>query len=136
MGKWKRFLSGIPVWMFTGVVVLAILWLTLAPKPLGEEPPRLFPGADKIVHAIMFGGLTITLLFDWQRQHRWGKVGWFLALGCAASASLFGIIIEYAQDYMGLGRGFEYHDIIADTVGSFIFGSLYVLIQNFWLTKS
>ena len=27
------------------------------PDPLGDDAPTLFPGADKVVHAIMFGFL-------------------------------------------------------------------------------
>ena len=46
------------------VVLIAIIYLTLFPQPLGENEVHLFEGADKIVHFIMFGGLTGTFIFD------------------------------------------------------------------------
>lgn len=129
-------LSLLPKCFFTIITVLVILWLTLAPKPLGDEPPQLFPGADKIVHAIMFGGLVWMLLLDWQRIHKWAKVKWPFVIINSISVSFLGIAIEFAQSYMGLGRGFEYADIIADAVGSFLFGAIWVFLQKFWCPKS
>lgn len=123
-----------PSWFFTGVTVIAILWLTLSPKPLGEKPPPLFPGADKIAHGLMFGGLVAVMLIDWQRKHGWHKVWWQRALAYAFISASFGIIIEIAQGAMGLGRSFEYSDILADTAGAFIFAILWLLTQTYWLS--
>ncbi len=50
------------------VVTLAILYLTLWPDPVPDHP-RLFEGADKVVHAIMFMGFYWALGVDrWVRQ--------------------------------------------------------------------
>ncbi len=49
----------------TAVVVLAILWLTLAPKPLPDSDVHWFEGADKVVHGCMFGGLFFVMGLDW-----------------------------------------------------------------------
>lgn len=132
MTRLKKALSQLPAWIFTLITLLAILWLTLAPKPLGEEPPSFFPGADKVVHAIMFGGLTLVLLLDRQRKRGWKQVNIIYYLICATLSSILGIIIEYLQDNMELGRGFDFLDIVADIAGSYIFGGLYLLFQKSW----
>lgn len=132
MERLRKSLSAIPSWIFTILTVIAILWLTLSPKPLGEESPKLFPGADKVAHGIMFGGLTLMLLLDWQRRHLWKPVIWVRALICAVSSSIFGILIEIIQLEMNLGRGFEYEDMIADTIGSFIIAILWMCFQDYW----
>lgn len=132
MERARQILSRFPAHIFSLVTFLVILWLTLAPRPLGEEPPRFFEGADKIVHAIMFGGFSWTLLLDWQRKHGWKKVFPYRGLVYALGSALLGIAIEFTQAGMGLGRGFEYADIIADTAGAFIFTWIWMILQKFW----
>lgn len=131
-----RTLSRLPAWLFSILTLALILWLTLAPKPLGEEPPTLFPGADKIVHALMFGFLTAMFLLDFQRKNNWKTLGWWTAMSGASLSTAIGISIEYLQNAMGLGRGFEVADIVADTLGSFIAGTLWIPTQNLWLDRT
>lgn len=132
MERMKRLLTGLPALLFSGIVFIAILWLTLAPKPLGENPPPLFPGADKLAHAIMFGGFTSTLLLDWQRKHQWSDVTSQRAMLFAGLSAIFGIIIEFLQAGMGLGRGLEIEDMIADTCGAFLAGLAWIALQKNW----
>lgn len=109
-----------PAWVFTGIVLAIILWLTLAPHPLGDEEIPLFPGADKLIHAIMFGTLSAVLLFDWSRAHLWKAVPWSLSIIFSLLAAATGIAIEFAQNAMGLGRSLEVWDMIADTLGAIV----------------
>ncbi len=132
----ERTLTAIPPWLPTALVVIAILWLTLAPRPLGDDPPELFQGADKIVHALMFGGLAVTVLFDRQRSHGWHRVKPLFIWTTAALSSLFGIIIEYLQALMKLGRGFDPADILADIAGASVFSLLWLLLQHCWEADS
>lgn len=134
--EWKYpYRNFLPAGTFTFITLLAIFWLTLAPKPLGDEPPELFPGADKVVHAIMFGGLSWMMLLDWQLKHNWQRVKWMFALVAASVSSLIGILIEIAQDAMGMGRGFDYADIIADVTGAFSFSVLWMIFQKIWVER-
>ena len=73
------------------------------------------------------------LMLDWQRKHHWCKINWIRAILSASVSSILGILIEIAQAHMGLGRGFEYADIIADTIGAFSFALIFLYLQNFWL---
>lgn len=110
------------------VVVAAILWLTLAPHPLPDSSVPMFEHADKIVHALMFGGLVFALLFDQElyvRRHRGRGAGShrrnfrFLLISVVSSA-VFGAVIELLQGWMGMGRGCELWDFIADFAGSLL----------------
>lgn len=129
----REALSKMPPAVFSVVTVLAILWLTLAPKPLGENPPPLFPGADKLAHGVMFGGLTAMMLLDWQRIHRWQRTRWGMVTLYATAVSFFGVFIECAQNLMNQGRGFEWMDIVADTAGAFLVAVVWMPLQKFWV---
>lgn len=133
MERIKYGLSLLPAWMLSIITLVVIFWLTLAPQPLGEDPPSFFPGADKLAHGIMFGGFTAMMLLDWQRKHGWKAVWWNRAIVCAFLASLVGILIEFAQANMSLGRSFEYEDIIADVCGAFIFAIIWEFLQKSWI---
>ena len=133
MERVRKALAYLPGWLFSFIILIAILWLTLAPKPLGEKPPPFFPGADKIAHGIMFGGFVVVMLLDWQRKHHWRPVKLPGVLLCAAISSLLGVIVEFAQSYMNLGRSFEFDDMIADTAGAFLFAFGYLVFQKSWL---
>ena len=132
----KNTLSTWPAWIMSVLTLMAILWLTLAPKPLGENPPPLFPGVDKLAHALMFGFFGVIMDLDWQRKHSWLSIRMPMVLGFATLSGLLGIGIEFAQANMNLGRGFEYEDMIADIVGAYGFGILWIILQKFWVTKN
>lgn len=136
MVKLKKMLQRFPSWSFSVFTLLVILWLTLAPKPLGDEAPVLFPGADKIVHGIMFGFLVMMILLDIQRKTGWVKTGWVTMLIVAAISSFFGIMIEFAQLNMNMGRGFETSDMAADAIGAFSLGIVWELCQHLWIDPS
>lgn len=108
----------IPIYQPSITVLIVILYLTLLPKPLGDEEIPLFEGADKVVHFIMFGGLTGTYIFDRWRSGKSLKMEG--ALLTALFSALLGILVEYLQTAMGLGRtGNDIYDAIANTLGAF-----------------
>lgn len=113
----RRWVEAAPAWIFTILAVAGILWLTLAPHPLGEEELPLFPGADKIAHGLMFFCLTIISLCDWARKRQWKKMSAAILWTVALLNIAFGIGIEFLQRMMELGRGFEIKDMVADAVG-------------------
>lgn len=107
-----------PGYQLTAAVVIVILYLTLLPQPLGEEDFPLFDGADKVVHFLMFGGLTGTFIFDrWRLGKTLSIRGALLTALCSA---LVGGIIEWLQHAMNLGRtGNDIYDALANTLGAF-----------------
>ena len=124
--------SKLPPWILSILTVALILWLTLAPDPLGDDSPRLFPGADKVAHAIMFGFLTVVRLLDRQRRQEWKRLDRPIVWTAAAFSTLLGIAIEFIQLSMGMGRGFEVADMVADAVGSAICALLWLWWQRHW----
>lgn len=132
--RFRISLEKVPQWGFTLLCTAAICWLTLAPHPLGETEIPLFPGADKICHAIMFGGLTWCILLDWQRR-RWNiphKKEYIIAISASA---LFGIATEWLQRTTQMGRSYDNLDFCADAIGAMLFGLLYIPISG-WLAKA
>ena len=132
MDKIRNMLSRFPGWLFTVLTILLILWLTLVPDPFGDDAPTLFPGADKLVHAIMFGFLTIMILFDRQRGNHWKKLDSKFIVVSALISSLLGILIEVLQLEMDMGRGFELADMVADATGSFLCAWCWKIFQGYW----
>lgn len=116
-------ITRLPAGTLTILTILAILWLTLAPDPLPSTGMKLFPGADKVVHACMFGGLFFMVYLDRDGTYRKRRTPWnpaqrmrftiFAAMGCA----LFGGAIELAQDAMRMGRSADWLDFVADGAG-------------------
>lgn len=132
MRKTRHILQKVPAWLFTVVTVGAVLWLTLAPRPLGDEDIPLFPGADKIAHALMFGFLTVMILLDWQRAGGWRHVPAAGIWTAALSSTALGVAVEFMQRAMHAGRGFEVADMVADGVGALLAALLWRLLQSRW----
>lgn len=112
------------------MVLAAILWLTLSPSPLGEEEIPLFTGADKLVHGIMFFGLSITLMLDTARVSRRGSLGVAAMAAIAIVATGIGVLIEYLQDWMQLGRSFDVIDMWCDAAGALAAASFWMLLHH------
>lgn len=131
MNKVQNIIEKFPAWILTIVTVAAILWLTLAPQPLGEITPPLFPGADKLVHAIMFGGLELMICLDYSRFKGWKRPGISFLIFTSIGVILFGALIEFLQDTMNLGRSADYFDLIADGAGTIIAAFVCFLYTRF-----
>ena len=134
MERFRRFFGKIPTGVLSGLTVAVILWLTLAPHPTGNLDLPLFPGADKVVHALMFGFLTFVVLFEIMKRRGWKPVSLPIAGVVAFAVSLFGFAIELIQRAMGLGREFEALDILADGAGAFIAAAIWAAMQNLFAT--
>lgn len=133
--KIKAALRHFPNWIISGVVLVLILWLTLAPHPTGDIELPLFPGADKVAHGILFGLLAFTICLDWMRKRGWRPLPLPGIGGVAIATALAGVGIEIAQEGMGLGRSFEFLDIMADTAGAMIGAGIWAAVNNLFGTK-
>ncbi|MDE6018462.1 MAG: VanZ family protein [Muribaculaceae bacterium] len=129
MQNLKTFLEKLPPWTFSIICFLAICWLTLSPDPIGDHELPLFPGADKIAHAIMFGGFTFCIILDWHRRHHWPLTFEKADIYAADIASVFGIITELLQDAIHTGRCLEFGDMVADITGAFLVAFLVALYK-------
>lgn len=104
-----------PLRYLPSLAVTALLaWLTLSPDPVPTDTFRLWEGADKMAHALMFGGLATIFLSDAFRRRNINPVFFLLiVLLCAAA----GAAVEILQREMGLGRHADRYDFIADAIG-------------------
>ena len=104
----------------TFVVVCVILYATLTSNPMGDTSLPPIPYIDKIIHAVMMGGLLGTFAFDWQRANpdkRLTPSFLWAVFGCVLA---FGIADELLQDYIDNGRSGDPYDFLADCVGAAI----------------
>lgn len=128
--KLRMRLKWLPGWLPTIVCFVLILYLTLMPEPLGDRDLMLFPGFDKVVHGIMFFGLTLCMLFDAMRSRDWKALSLPLISLIVFIGGAAGIIIEYLQKVMELGRGLELWDMMADVIGAVIAGTIWIFLQQ------
>lgn len=109
----------VPPVVFSALAVTGMLWLTLAPDPLPDETPVLFPGADKVAHFLMFGVIAALLALDIYRL-KGSRRAW---LAGALVSGLLGGVIEIVQDAMGAGRSADWADWAdwaADVAGAIV----------------
>ncbi len=102
-------------WWPSGLTLAVVLYATLWPHPVGADDIMLFPGMDKLIHAVMMGGLTGAVIFDRRRsgsQLTRRFLGWL-----AVAMLIFCALDEWAQSAMGLGRAYEAADLLSDAAG-------------------
>ena len=123
-------------WWPSGLVIITVLYLTCWPDPLPSEAIPLFPGADKLVHAIMFGGVVGALDFDYFRTHR--DLPYSIRLIILCSAGALGVVTELIQAMEIIGRSCDFYDFCADMTGGVIafFAAPPVILALFKNSKS
>ncbi len=115
----NRVISFLKSYWPSALVLGVILYLTLANDPIGTEDIPMFPGADKLVHAIMMGGLVGAIAFDMQRRSKPRYVLRPIVMwGIAVCVIAFGGLDEISQAAMGKGRSSDPLDFVADSVGA------------------
>lgn len=130
--KTRQLLAKLPGGLLTLLTVILILWLTLSPDPLGDDAPRLFEGADKVVHALMFGFLSVMAMLDVQRHDKWRPLTVRTVWICALGSTALGVAVEFAQRAMNMGRGFDVGDMVADALGTVLCASFWLAWQLHW----
>lgn len=129
MTTMKKLLEKLPAWSLTGVCLLAICWLTLASKPLGDTEIELFPHADKVAHAIMFGGFSFCIILDSVRKRHWRKCSPLTGVAAALASIALGIATEWLQATMHAGRSGDPFDLLADATGAILVSAVCCFIN-------
>lgn len=107
----------LPKFWLSAIAIILLLSLTLLPGDKVSPPILLFPHADKLAHALMFGMVCSAIVLDTARQKE--RLTIALLLLSATVVTILGIAIEFIQLAMGLGRSAELADAIADAIGAF-----------------
>ena len=119
-----------PPWIFTVAVIIAILYLTLVPRPLPPMKILLFPHADKVIHALRFGAVVVAMILDYVRKSG-TRLLRFTLFSLATSVAIGGII-ELLQSSMGMGRSGDWYDFMADAAGAVLCAFSAPLIAKFF----
>lgn len=118
MGKLLDKLYGIlPAWTLTVVFVAVILVLTLFKAPQAPDVVKLWPHADKCVHALMFGALFFVAAIEraYARKRSSKKLFGEALMAIFAWCALLGAVIELVQPYFH--RSCDPADFLADVAG-------------------
>lgn len=103
------------------LTLAVVLYATLASDPMGADELPPIPYLDKLIHAVMMGGLLGAIAFDLQRRNCQRNVltpatMWWLF----AAVMAFSCIDEVAQGSMDMGRSYDPLDLVADAVGALV----------------
>ena len=105
---------------------LVIVWLSLYPFETNRQGIAAVPNADKLVHVSMY--FILSMLIAWNVRLKIplasNTILW------AIFTMLYGTIIEVFQGYMGLGRSFEFLDILANSAGVILGLTGYFILKN------
>ncbi len=130
MRSLRKIIEVLPPWVFTAAVLLAILYLTLVPRPLPPMKILMFPHSDKVVHALMFGAVVVAMILDYVRKGGTHLLR-FTLFSLATSVAIGGII-ELLQSCMGMGRSGDWYDFMADAAGAALCAFSAPLIARFF----
>ncbi len=120
----------LPRFLPTALVLIAILYLSLAPNPVPYENGFFnFKGADKIVHCLMYLGLTGVFCFDFYRKGATKEEARHIITAFTV-AIILGGSIEILQEQMQMGRSGSFYDFMADVAGSVI-----GIISGMWIIR-
>ena len=112
--SFKKFLPGFAWFFIVGI-------LTLMP---GKDVPEVgwlnIPNLDKLVHVAMFGGLTVFFCLPYLKSGLTPQKKTNIFIRISLSMVLWGLIIEVIQKFFVPGRGFEWLDVLADSIGVLI----------------
>lgn len=97
------------------IVVAVIAYATLDGDPVGVDNLAPIPHIDKLIHAIMFGGLFSALAFDYYRAGN--RMTRMVLLAFSVASLLAGALDEWAQSAIDTGRSGELFDLLSDAIG-------------------
>lgn len=107
-------------WWPTLLVVLVILYATWVPHPLPDDDIPPIPNIDKLIHAVMMGGLAGALMFDYYRSSAVAKLSARIIVLFTAVAMGFSVIDEVVQGLLPINRPSDPLDLVADWIGCLV----------------
>ena len=97
------------------------MYLSFAPPSTFKSVPTYFDNEDKLVHLLMYFGLTAVLIFDLKSFSKKTNIKkltfvWF----CLVFPIIFGGLVEILQPMYFAPRTADWLDWSADTIGVFV----------------
>lgn len=110
-------------WAATAVYAAAIFVVSSTAHPFGVQ--RLPPGVDKVIHAVVFGGLSLTVWMALRSSApRVSPIR--LSVLALVTATLYGASDEFHQSFVP-GREMDALDVIADGIGACVAQGMLVM---------
>lgn len=101
-------------------LIMVVIYLSFFRPPSPQEMPT-FPGMDKVVHFMMYFGMSGTLWWEHMRVHRThGVPRWHVWVGGLLCPIAFSGLIELLQSYCTTYRGGDWWDFAANTGGALV----------------
>lgn len=108
-------------WWPTMLVVAVIIYATWVPQPVAPEDIPPLPHIDKVIHAVMMGGLSAALLFDWRRMAPAGhRITRRVMYTVIMAVLVFSVVDEVVQGLLPIGRPSDWLDLVADFFGAVV----------------
>ena len=112
----QKYISFVPAFIWAGIIVFMSL------LPGDKLPVDVLVVSDKIIHASIYFGLTILLFSAFifiSRDVSNSSIKRMFFISALFSL-VFGILIEFAQEKMNIGRSGDWKDVIANLFGIII----------------
>lgn len=132
-----KVLDFLRTYFFSLIVLLMIVYLSLMKQP-STDGLELFDGADKVVHGIMYFGLSSMIWLDHLRKNKGVPVVRQIVAAAVLFPILWGGLMEIAQKYLTVDRACELMDFIANTTGVIIASLFFLSILKYvrqWLGR-
>lgn len=118
--KLNKIFKVIPLGVSSVIVLVLIAYLSLDRDPFDASKTILFPGADKVIHGIMYFTLSVVFCFDYIKQRGCRPIKTYCLCICALVAFAYSVLMEYLQGIMDIGRSASIYDAIANFVGALL----------------
>ena len=114
----KNFIKAIPVGVLSALAILVVSYLSLDPDPLGDNEFKLFAGADKVAHFLMYLATACIFIFDYAKFKLPHHTKLNLELLFMCCAMLLGLLMEIGQLILSNGRVYDLLDLVANCLGA------------------
>lgn len=111
------------------VVLLCIVYLSLMKQP-STDGLELFEGADKVVHGLMYFGLSSMIWIEHLRKNRGVPIFGQIVCGAVVFPILWGGLMEIAQDYFTDDRACELLDFLANSTGVVLASLFFMFVHK------
>lgn len=119
----KKFINKIPSGLLSLITFVVIIYVSLDNNPFEINQVQLFEGADKIIHALMYGFLVMVMIYESSKFLYFEEPDFISYILLIMMSFLFSVSMELLQEIMEIGRHMDIYDIIANLRG-IIIGSL------------
>jgi VanZ family protein len=112
------------IFYIAGIVALSLL------PPQDLPKVQLFKGADKVIHLMMYLIFSILTCWTLKTEKHWYAIWLIIPVTIG-----WGILMEYIQLEMKMGRSFSWSDVMANTLGVLIGIIIYLSAMMYYQRK-